>query len=318
MPRSRQSWSEVPLSTSVHDVPRLEPADVAAVLELVGTASTADGVRPVSEESELRLQHGGPPGGRDLLARGPGDVLAGYARLDDGAAELVVRPECRRRGVGRALLTRLEQLVGARPLSVWAHGDLPGSRALAAERGYTRARVLLQMRRNLAGVDPDPRPALPPDVTVRPFRPGVDEAAWLRVNGRAFAAHAEQGAWTAQDLLLREQEPWFDAEGFLLAWRGDPDRDGRLLGFHWTKVHRPGDAGPEAVGEVYVLGVDPDAQGWSLGRALTDLGLAHLRSQGLGSVLLYVEEENVAAVRLYGSRGFERDSIDVSWRRAPG
>ncbi len=317
MPRSPPSWSEVLLSASVRDVPRLDPAEVAEVRELLGAASATDGVRPVSEESELRLQHGGPPGGRDLLARGPDDVLAGYARLDDGAAELVVRPECRRRGVGRALLTRLEQLAGPRPLSIWAHGDLPGSRALAAERGYSRTRVLLQMRRDLAGVGPDPRPALPPDVTVRPFRPGIDEAAWLRVNGRAFAAHAEQGAWTGQDLLLREQEPWFDAEGFLLAWRGNPDRDGRLLGFHWTKVHPPGDAGPEAVGEVYVLGVDPDAQGSSLGRALTDLGLAHLRSQGLASVLLYVEEDNVAAVRLYASRGFERFSVDVSWQRDP-
>ncbi|MFP5370687.1 MAG: mycothiol synthase [Actinomycetes bacterium] len=305
------------MSTSVHDVARLAPAEVAEVRELLGTASAADGVRPVSEETELRLQHGGPPGGRDLLARGPGGVLAGYARLDDGAAELVVRPECRRRGVGQALLTRLEQLAGPRPLSIWAHGDLPGSRALAAQRGYARARVLLQMRRDLAAADPDPRPALPPDVTVRPFRPGVDEAAWLRVNGRAFAAHAEQGAWTGQDLLLREQEPWFDPEGFLLAWHGDPDRDGRLLGFHWTKVHPPGDAGPEAVGEVYVLGVDPGAQGLRLGAALTDLGLAHLRSCGLREVLLYVEQDNAAAVRLYEGRGFRRHSVDVSLRKDP-
>jgi mycothiol synthase len=71
------------------------------------------------------------------------------------------------------------------------------------------------------------------------------------------------------------------------------------------------------VGEVYVLGVDPDAQGLHLGRALTDLGLAHLRSRGLGEVLLYVEEDNAAAVRLYESRGFRRFSVDVSWRRDP-
>lgn len=262
------------------------------------------------------MQHGGPPGGRNLLIRADGAVT-GYARWDDGAGELVVDPAYRRRGLGTALLARLEELAGSRPLSVWAHGDLPGSRALAVQRGYTRARVLLQMRRDLAGVDPDPRPPLPPEITVRPFRPGVDEAAWLRVNGRAFATHAEQGAWTEQDLLLREREPWFDADGFLLAWRGDAGSGGELLGFHWTKVHPPGDAGPEAVGEVYVLGVDPGAQGLRLGTALTDLGLAHLRGRGLGEVLLYVEEDNVAAVRLYESRGFRRFSVDVSWRRDP-
>jgi mycothiol synthase len=261
-------------------------------------------------------------------------ALAGYARLEtgDGAeaeAELVVHPGFRRRGLGRTLLTRLEELAGPRPLRFWAHGDLPGSSELAAARGYSRARVLLQMRRDLAGVDPDPRPALPEGVHVEPFRPGRDEQAWLRVNARAFAAHPEQGSWTAEDLRLREAEPWFDAAGFLLAWRGEPDaggvllgsrgkpQDGRLVGFHWTKVHPPGDVAEEPVGEVYVLGVDPDAQGMRLGAALTDLGLAHLRRRGLGQVLLYVEEDNASAVRLYEGRGFRRFTVDVSWRRDP-
>jgi mycothiol synthase len=298
---------------AVVDSERLSPAQVADVLALLRAAASADGVRPVSEEGELRLQHGGPPGGRNLLARVDG-ALAGYARLDDGVAELVVHPSSRRRGLGTALLTRLEELAGG-ALSVWAHGDLPGSADLAGSHGYARARVLLQMRRDLAGVDSDPRPALPDDVTVRAFRPGQDEDAWLRVNGRAFAWHPEQGRLTREDLLLREGEDWFDPDGFLLAWRGDPDDGGALLGFHWTKVHPAGDAGDEAVGEVYVLGVDPDAQGMKLGAALTDLGLAHLRGRGLRSVLLYTEESNATAVRLYEARGFTRFSVDVQWRR---
>jgi mycothiol synthase len=228
-----------------------------------------------------------------------------------------VAPAARRRGIGTALLTRLEELAGNRPLSVWAHGDLPGSAQLAAAHGFTRARVLLQMRRPLAGVDPEPRPALPDGVQVLPFRPGRDEQAWLRVNARAFSFHPEQGRWTIEDLRLREQEAWFDPAGFLLAWRGNPDDGGVLLGSHWTKVHPAGDVGDEPVGEVYVLGIDPDAQGLKLGRALTDLGLAHLRGRGLEQVLLYVDEDNTAAVRLYEGRGFRRFSVDVSWRRTP-
>jgi mycothiol synthase len=156
---------------------------------------------------------------------------------------------------------------------------------------------------------------------VRPFRPGRDEDAWLRVNAAAFAHHPEQGAWTAEDLRLREAEPWFDPAGFLLAWRGDPDDGGVLLGSHWTKVHPPGSVGgaapDEPVGEVYVLGVAPEAQGLRLGGALTDLGLAHLRRRGLGQVLLYVDEDNPAAVRLYERRGFTRFAVDVSWHRPP-
>jgi mycothiol synthase len=272
-------------------------------------------VRPLSEESELRLQHGSA-GGRDVLVR-VDEALAGYARVEDGAAELVVHPMFRRRGVGTDLLGRVLELAGERELSVWAHGDLPGSAELLASRGFTRARVLLQMRRDLAGVDPQPLPVLPEGVRVQPFRPGRDEEAWLRVNARAFATHPEQGSWTLDDVRLREAEPWFDPAGFLLAWRGDPDADGVLLGSHWTKVHPPGDVGDEAVGEVYVLGIDPAAQGMRLGRALTDLGLAHLRGRGLREVLLYVEEDNEAAVRLYESRGFTRFSVDVAWRRDP-
>jgi mycothiol synthase len=294
--------------------------DVPEVLALLRAATAADGVRPVSEETELRLQHGGPPGGRDLVVR-DGDVLAGYARFDDGVAELVVHPDRRRRGVGTALLRQLLDLAGDRPLSIWAHGDLPGSAELLAPYGFERARVLLQLRRDLAGPDsyPDPRPApaLPDGVRVLAFRPGRDEDAWLAVNAAAFAHHPEQGSWTAEDLRLREAEPWFDPAGFFLAWRGDPDDGGELLGFHWTKVHPPGDAGDEAVGEVYVLGVAPAAQGLRLGATLTDLGLAHLRARGLAQVLLYVDEDNAAAVRLYESRGFTRFAVDVSWRRLP-
>jgi mycothiol synthase len=305
---------------------------VPEVLALLRAATAADGVRPVSEEAELRLVHGGPPGGRDLVVR-DGDALAGYARLDDGVAELVVSPDRRRRGFGTALLRQLLDLAGDRPLSIWAHGDLPGSAELLAPHGFSRARVLLQMRRDLAGVDADPRPALPDDVRVLPFRPGRDEDAWLAVNAAAFAHHPEQGSWTREDLLLRQAEPWFDPGGFLMAWRGDPDGEGallgfrgdsgrpqpaRLVGFHWTKVHPPGDVGDEPVGEVYVLGIAPDAQGLRLGRALTDLGLAHLRGRGLREVLLYVDEDNAAAVHLYEGRGFRRFAVDVSWHRPAG
>ncbi|MGY1801897.1 mycothiol synthase [Blastococcus sp. SYSU D00922] len=290
-----------------------DPVDVPEVLGLLDAAAAADGVQPLSEDARLRLRHGSP-GGHDLAVRTADGELAGYARLDDGVAELVVHPRLRRRGFGSALLDRVLELTGPDPVSIWAHGDLPGSAELLAPRGFTRARVLLQMRMPLAGVEADPRPELPGDVHVEPFRPGRDEGAWLRVNARAFAWHPEQGRMTRGDLELREAEPWFDPAGFLMAWRGDPDDGGQLLGSHWTKVHPPGDAGDEAVGEVYVLGVDPEAQGMRLGRALTDLGLAHLRGRDLAEVLLYVEEGNTAAVRLYEGRGFRRSAVDVSWR----
>jgi mycothiol synthase len=164
------------------------------------------------------------------------------------------------------------------------------------------------MRMPLARVPADD-PAAPPGVTIRTFRPGSDEEGWLAVNHRAFAHHPEQGAWTMSDLRLREAEPWFDPAGFFLA-----ERDGELAGFHWTKVHEDGGEGGAPIGEVYVVGVDPGRQGGGLGRALTLAGLAHLRRLGLTDVMLYVDEDNTAAVRMYTALGFSRWSTDAMYR----
>jgi mycothiol synthase len=99
------------------------------------------------------------------------------------------------------------------------------------------------------------------------------------------------------------EEPWFDPADFLLA-----DRDGELLGFHWTKVHSA------ELGEVYVLGISPAAQGLGLGRALLVRGLRHLAERGCTEVLLYVDGDNAGARRLYEQSGFCEHDRDVQFR----
>ncbi|MHA6792243.1 mycothiol synthase [Pseudonocardia bannensis] len=292
----------------------LDEAQIGAVSALAAATAEADGTAPLSEQFLLNLRRGGSDRVLHVLAPDPDGGLAGYAQVevlggDTGAvAELVVHPGHRRAGLGGALVRPLlEQAAaaGAR-LNVWSHGDHPGAARLAGRLGFSRVRELWQMRRNLT--DPLPAAEFPADVRVRPFVVGADEDAFLRVNNAAFDWHPEQGGWGLDQVREREAEPWFDAAGFLLA----VDPDDRLLGYHWTKVH-PATATEGPIGEVYVLGVDPGAQGRRLGAALTLAGLHHLRAAGLTEVLLYVEADNHAAVRVYQKLGFSRFATDVSY-----
>jgi mycothiol synthase len=296
---------------SVHE--RLDEAESQAVRELVRAAAEEDGVGPLSEHVMLHLRYGGDPRARDLLLVSDGE-LAGYAHMDptdpvEGpSGELVIHPAYRRRGLGLRLLQALVAEAGDRPLRLWAHGDLPAATRLAAAAGFERVRSLWQMRRSLqTRLD---RPEIAEGITIRTFVIGRDEDAWTDLNARAFARHPEQGAWTREDLDMREREPWFDPNGFFLAERG-----GKLAGFHWTKIHgranaTPGDA-KEPIGEVYVVGVGPEERGSGLGRALTLIGLRYLRDQGLLQVMLFVDESNTPAIRLYESLGFTHWDTDV-------
>ncbi|GAA0966951.1 mycothiol synthase [Actinocorallia libanotica] len=277
---------------AVHE---LSPEESSAVLDLASRAAEADGIAPLSEQTLLDVRHSE---GEHRLRHDAGR-LVGYAYTDGESAEIVVDPGFRRRGVGGGLVAEL--LAANGQVRIWAHGDLPGAPELAASAGLAPVRTLLQMRRPLDGELPVQR--IHAGFTLRTFEPR-DAEAWLRINGLSFADHPEQGQWTMEDLRQRMAEPWFDPKGFFLACKGD-----RVVGFHWTKVH------PDGVGEVYVVGVDPSAQGVGLGRTLTLAGLHHLKSLGLSAVLLYVDAGNTSAVRLYESLGFTRSRADVMYAR---
>jgi mycothiol synthase len=224
---------------------------------------------------------------------------AGRPELD-----LVVDPEVRGRGIGGALGRAVVELTDGIPVTAWSHGNHPAARALADRLGFTAVRELWLLRR--ASSSALPEAAVPDGVTIRAFRPGTsDEAEFLAVNAAAFASHPEQGSLNQAGLTERMAEPWFDADGFLVAERG-----GRIVGFHWTKVH-PASGDQPAYGEVYVIGVDPTAQAGGLGRALLAAGLRHLHQGRLDEVVLYVEAENTGAIGLYESFGFTHAAEDT-------
>jgi mycothiol synthase len=295
-PRARrrtfaQSGCSRPASVSgVLDLSTRTPDETtrAAVLRLAELIEGEDGAPPLSDQALTRLRS---PQIEHVVARRDG-ALVGYAQRDGDGAEVAAAPDA-----AGALVDAV-----ARPgLMIWSHGRHSRLVDVLRTRGAQPVRELYQLRRGLDDLPDDP--PLADGVTIRAFRPGPDDEAWLAVNAAAFATHAEQGRWTAADLQARIAEPWFDADGFLLAERG-----GSLLGYHWTKVH------PDGAGEVYVLGISPDAQGLGLGKALLTRGLHHLQQRGCQVVLLYVDGDNAGARKLYERSGFAEHDLDVQWR----
>ncbi|MEO6018920.1 MAG: mycothiol synthase [Knoellia sp.] len=299
----------------------LDEGVAAAVLALAGRAADADGVDAISEAFRLALTS---PRSEvthfvaydDDSTAASASPLLGYAARDaTGSAELVVDPDSRRQGAGRALLTAV--LGGARTghqSGVWAHGNLPGAQGLAAAEGLVSTRELHVMARPLTA-DDAADPVLPQGFSVRTFVPGRDEQAWLEVNGLAFASHPEQGSITLQDLQDRMAQEWFDPAGFFLVEdtkvTGE-DGGHPLAAFHWTKRE------PKSkTGEVYVVGVRPAYQGRGLAGPLTGIGTAYLARQGCTEVELYVDGDNTRALATYRRAGFEDAAIHVVYGR-PG
>jgi mycothiol synthase len=258
--------------------------------------------------------------GPDGTGAGAGDLF-GCATLTPGAdgttaLHVAVDPTYRDTPPGggeagggdiRALLIGTAVDHAAGPLRLWIMEAQDADDPAVAAFGFRPERDLFQMLVALplpADVVAATRP-----VETRAFEPGRDDEAWLSVNNRAFAGHPEQGNWTVDRLREREASEWFDPAGFLVA--PDPTGGGSgLLGSCWTKIHRHH---TPALGEIYVISVDPSrhSQGW--GRALTVAGLQWLSGQGLSVGMLYTDAANTAAVALYRSLGFTVDHVDRSY-----
>lgn len=290
--------------------------------DLLAAAEESDGNPSISEQTLVTMR-AGDSAAHSLLTLAlyapdedsdpaTGQDLAGFAVVVEeadgtGVLEIAVHPSYRNQGVADRLVGSLREVRGFDGLKAWSHGNHEAAADLAARYGYAPVRELWKMRMTTAGAEL-PDAGLPDGVSIRSFVPGRDEEAWLAANRAAFAHHPEQSSLTRADLDARMAEDWFDPAGFLLA----EDRDGRLLGFHWTKVH-PAHGSHPAIGEVYVVGVAPEAQGMGLGKALTIAGIRHLRDHGLHAVMLYTDADNGPAVSLYRRLGFTRWDTDVMY-----
>ncbi len=262
-----------------------------------GVIEAADGIAALTEYKMMRRgRHDdaaavaatidGVTIGYAQVARHPGDGVDSSAHW---AIEIAVDPTQRTPATYDALIAAAAKLVPTDERHVvWAwHGELETALMRA---GYSPTRLLhrLECPLPIAATVTDA-----PGTNVKAFEVGHDEAAWLTVNNAAFAGHPENGALTMTDLEERLGRPWFNPADLLMAWQGSD-----LLGSCWTKHHADG------VGEIYIIGVSPHAQGRGLGRDLVIRGLDHLFRTGSRTGMLYVDGANEAAMWLYEDLGF--------------
>ena len=143
----------------------------------------------------------------------------------------------------------------------------------------------------------EPIPTSEHPYTIRTFTDS-DKGNWLELNNKIFAHHPDQGNWAMDDLDNRMAEPWFDPEGFFFAVEKE-----KILGFCWTKIHRDL-VNQDPVGELYVVGVDPDHTHKGIGRAVSIAALNYLTNKGLKHSMLYADADNQNGLALYASLGF--------------
>lgn len=281
-----------------------DPTLAEQAKEVAAAAAEVDGVAPISEQFLLGLED--PRSGHRHLVALVDGRLVGYAGIEESTAELVVAPEHRRQGIGGALYRELREQVPG--IQVWAHGNTPAAQALTRQLDLQPVRELLVMGVVSPGLEESAKYQLPAGFEVADLvrsreKLGAEtvDQAWLAANNEAFSWHPEQGGWDLSRLARAQEVDWFRAEDVLFLWdlRG---AEPVMAGFHWTKWH----AGEEpAFGEVYVVGLAASHRGQGLGGTLLGIGLAHLVRRGANRVILYVEADNAAAVKVYQNSGFE-------------
>jgi len=295
----------------------LSKSQQESVLALIKAAHDFDGTPPIAEHVLLHLRHGGDKSDSHLVIEENKEVIA-YAHLDTTdlvagpSVEAVVHPQHRGKGLGALILKEALKICGDKT-RIWSHGDLPAAKAIAASLKLERIWSNLLMSKSLGEIQP-----VTSKYPIRTFISGLDNQAFLDLNNKVFANYPDQGGWSEDDLKVRVNESWFDGKGFFVA----EDR-GELIGFCWTKIHGAhthshtdgdDDHEHEALGEIYVLAVNPDYKGQGIGRDLTITGLNYLKYQGLNNVMLYVGVENKPAFKLYKSLGFNEFGSDVMYR----
>ena len=228
-----------------------------------------------------------------------GYVLISYeAPIKRAVASGGVLGSHRQQGFGRELLNKAvsqaEQLnVEVLHVEVSSQGE--AAKRMLESNGFHMAKGYWQMQ--WVG-DTSPSPSLPNGFSIRPFQIGRDEAMLTQLQNSAFGDNWGFSPNTVDQISARVRLDRVTPEGILFI-----TDNGKPAAYNWTMISANES---KATGFISMTGVHPDYRGKGLGRAIVAAGMQYLKAQGVDSIELEVDSENVPARELYLKLGFKK------------
>lgn len=145
-------------------------------------------------------------------------------------------------------------------------------------------------------------------LSIRSFRRGLDEEAFVRIFNVAFGDYDDIRMMTIEDFEKVVSAPNYNADGLFIA-----DFDGETVGMVDAYADRSISNGN---GVIQWLGVFPEFRGRGIGRKLVERALESLRARGTKVVDAWAEAGRLACVHVFESFGFKPVRVTNMMKRS--